>query len=668
MKNHFNKFFCSCKQAIPKDYWKQRIFFIVLLALICIGFAYLNAPHTAYGEITPAPSAEDRAGEAFSPLLNNTVLAQNFTYVGDAQPSMIGFEMDDGGQDVSAKYTAQLLSADGSLLCQIDFNGDAAKQPLYMGLPAGFDARGQQLTLQITTQADSISNALMPVTTTISENAPALTLNGQAANASLSLTFGTRYISTDLWALCMIIMICGVACICLWTQSLSRNFLIIGLIFGVIFCLITPIMDTPDEQLHFSKSLMMAGGEWFPTAGGGNQISTSYNDVYANFQNTLANTTLGGLPVSTQTQYSDLGSSMLFLNYLPQALGIGIAKLFSLGILPAFYLGRICNLLLYVILAWLAVKTVKKYKLFLTIAALMPMALYISGSYNPDAFVYGFALLMASYFINLYFDRSQKIGWKNILIFAALCVLVCIKKYNYAPFLFLLLFIPKERFVSHQTKYLGQLAVFAIVAAVIFATFYATTQSLAGSSDALVEGGVNAVGANMFDQLRFTLANPGAVLSMLINKITLYFGGTLQQLFLFGWMEYATPDIISILYFCFLAVVGLCYTRYEYQEENTLGATRVSAINRIGILLVMLAIAVISYVMMYLTWTSVGALDIWGMQGRYLVPALFLLPFLGQNTAPLVKRDTYERSVYSILFAAMMFLVFSAFSTVIQYY
>ncbi|MEA5003685.1 MAG: DUF2142 domain-containing protein [Christensenella sp.] len=645
---------------------KQRIFMIVFVAILCLCFAYLNAPFTAYSNISPHEKAA--IGE---PLLKGDILKQTVLIPAEAEtpPSMVGFRMDYGNRIVSSKYTAELLAADGTLLNKVDFNGEAAKDTIFLGIPGDYDARGKILTLQLSTDAISADNALSPVTEPLTTGSAAqLTINDQSINQQMSLVSGSRHISSNIWLVSMLVMIAAIVSILLWNQNLARNVLLVLLIFGILFSVTTPILDTPDEQAHLSKSMMMANGDFFVSTPQGNAITTSYNDIYDNIRSTLADTTLHNQSISSETAYTDLGSTMLFTGYLPQALALGIAKLFHFDILPAFYLGRILNLVLYAVLAWLAVKMAKKFKLFLAVISMMPMALYISGSYNPDATLYGLSLVLIAYFINMFFDRTRKITYKEILIFAVICVLISMKKYNYAPFLFLLLFIPKERYSSTKTKYLGLLLTFAIVAAAIMAMFYATTIALAGSSDALAEGGINAVGANMYDQLRFMIANKGAVISMFITQLVEMFGGTLEQLFTFGWLSYSTPSFITIAYFAFIAVVAFCYTRYEHEPQLTLGNTRVSIGGRIGILLIMLAITVISYLMMYLASTPVGLLEIWGMQGRYLVPIFALLPFIGQNVFPLVRKDTLERSTYNILFIAILFIVFVLLKTTAEYY
>lgn len=665
MESKVKAFFAKGKNIIQKDHMTQRVFMIVVLAIICLCFAFINAPKVAYFPLTPHEKLSVEA-----PLMRGDVLEQRFKVEGDTPPNMIGFELDYGNRNVSSKYTVELRDENKNLLCLVDFNGEAVKEgPIYLGLPAGADVRGEQLTLTLTNEAQEEGNALSPVIEPADESTAAtLTINGNVVDGQLSMHTGYAYKSGNVWLLSMIVMGAGIFCILFWNQKLSRSIVMMLLIFGVLFCILTPILDTPDEQVHFAKSLMMSNGDLMQSTPEGNEITASYQDIYNDMRHTLANSTLHNRAISEETITTTEGITQFFLGFIPQGIALALAKGLHMDILPAFYFGRILNLILYAVLAFLAVKMVKRFKLFLAAISLMPMALFISGSYNPDAFIYGICLILIAYFINLYFDRAKKITYKQILIFAVLCVLISIKKYNYAPFAFLLFFIPHERFTSRKTKYLGGLLTFALVAVSVIAVFAATSVGLAGEGSSLVAGSENEMGANLYAQLQFAIANKGAVFPMLLSSIIEQLGGTLQQLFTFGWLTYSTPSIVSLAYFAFIAVVAFSYTRYEYDQKNTIGYTKVSVGNRIGILFVMLAIIVVSYLMMYLTWTPVGAMDILGTQGRYFVPVFLLLPFIGQNISPLVSKNSYERTNYNIMFVAMMFIVFSILKVVAEYY
>jgi len=670
--NKFQAFLNKIKLLIPKTHIKRRLFMIVLVTLICVCVASIYSRQTEY---TSLIAEQDLAQDEKIKLVNKSVLTQDFIINADAAPASISIAFQPTKSDSMDKpYTAQILKPDGSVLMMAEFgHRDVKTGKLYLGFPAGYDIRGEKHTLRITNGIDLEEDVLTAIAAPLtSEGESLLTLNGEPLDAHLKLQIGHRYISTVFWVVTIIILVAAVACILLWRENIANNVLLLLLVFGLIFCFVSPILDTPDETTHFEKTMMVSNGDFFRSHAEGNEISISYDEVERNRENTLVNTDLYGKSFSEKTRFADTGISQLFIGYLPQALGLAFAKLLHLNILPAFYMGRVFNLLFYAILAWVAIKHARKFKLFLGVIALMPMSLFLAASYNPDSFVFGLCLILVSYFINMYFDRSRKICFRNILIFTLLCALIAIKKYNYAPFLFLLFFIPSERFDRKRTKYLGGLFAFVVVVLAVFAVFYAIVSSEAqfasGAENALVGDGTNDNGANMNEQLNFMLANLGPVISMFAQEIVNTLGTTLNYAFSFGWTAYGTPGIVSIAFFAFIALVAFSYTRYEYHKDMTVGNTCVSMGNRIGILLVMFAVVVLSYLMMYLGWTAVGTMAIWGVQGRYLIPALFLLPMIGQNVFPLVSKRSYDAAKYNIIFISTLFLIATLFATATVYY
>lgn len=657
------------KKLVPRDHIKRRIFMIALVALICVTVAVVHARQTRY-----VPLSQPQQETVAVGMLPQDVVEQAFTVTADAAPiSLSAAFAAPAGEALDKPYTAQILKPDGSVLVEAEFGRtDIATGGIYLGIPVDYDIRGQQHTLRITSNVGEVEEALAVLTESLPEGAPSLRINGEETGSQLLLGVGYRYVSGVFWAFTLIILAASAACILLWRNNIANNVLLLMLVFGLLFCFISPILDTPDETTHFEKSLMVSNGDFFRSSAEGNAVTESYVDVVNNRALSLVNTTLHGEPMSEETVYADMGISQLFIGYLPQGLGLAIARGLNLGILPAFYMGRVFNLVFYAILAWLAIKNAKKYKLFLGVMALMPMSLFLAGSYNPDSYVLGLSLILVSYFINMYFDRSKQLTFKNVLIFTLLCVLISIKKYNYAPFLFLLFFIPAERFARKRTKYLGGLFAFVVVAVAVLGVFYAIASSEAayasGAENSLVSGGENDNGANMYEQIAFILANKGPFLSMFLKEIVYTLGTTLHYAFSFGWTAYGTPSVVDIAYYAFLALVAFSYTRYEYDKTLTTGGTRISMGSRIGVALVMFAVVVLSYLMMYLGWTAVGTMAVWGVQGRYMIPALLLLPMIGQDVSPLVPKASYDAANYNIIFVCVLFLLTTLFATGTIYY
>lgn len=679
--NHNKSFFSKLKDSlIPRTFIKQRIFMILLVFFLCSMFAIPNARQNEVIHITPL-----KAQESQHILLQGDAFEQTFSFESDYFPSALGFEfLPEAKSDkpittsrdyIPTSYSVKLLDQSNNVLNETQFSAFSLEDNiLLLPMPEDLDVRGQTLTLQVRGIHVNRGEALTLVTEPTSQKIQAsLSLNGQTLdNQQVPLSILYRFTSTSVYIITLLIFIASALCIWLWRNNLANNVLLVLLVFGLLFCFITPIFDVPDEPVHTAKSMMVGNGDFFRTTPNGNAISKSWFDLHDDFQKTLLDTNLHDQPINADLFYSQDGVSQLFLGYLPQGFAFAIANLFHLDILPAFYLGRILNMLFYAILAWLAVKHVKKFQLFFAAIALMPMCLYIASSYNPDAYIYGLCLLMAAYYINLYFDQSKVINWKQILIFTLLIILISIKKYNFAPFLLLLLFIPVERFASKKVKYLGFLLTLALVAVSVIAIFYALAQmelgTTAGSENSLVGEGTNALGANMGKQIQFVMQNKFAVANMFVKNIVESLGGFLVGMFTFGWLSYTVPTIVSLAWFVFIGLVAFFYSRSEFDTQKTLQQTRSPLAGRIGILFTMFLIAFLSYLMMYLGWTTVGAMTILGVQGRYFIPALFFLPLIGQNVFPLIPKTTYDRSRFNILFMSMLFLVVTLLTTVSIYY
>lgn len=83
--------------------------------------------------------------------------------------------------------------------------------------------------------------------------------------------------------------------------------------------------------------------------------------------------------------------------YLPQALGITLGRLLSLGQVLTIYLGRLCNLAFFVLCGWLAVRLAPFGKMAFFGAALLPMTLELVSSLSYDGFAISLGFLCTAY-------------------------------------------------------------------------------------------------------------------------------------------------------------------------------------------------------------------------------------------------------------------------------
>ena len=170
----------------------------------------------------------------------------------------------------------------------------------------------------------------------------------------------------------IIVAVLGVVCIVYYFMHDSENELykvafVIILCFGILSALIVPIADVSDELEHLTRAEITSQGVIFPHwEDGPNNLTQLYNRTEGKYSNAL-NTDVGfnttashmfflnnlGLTVFETPHDTDKISNKTMLDgsafeqnpfygYLPQALGVLIAKLFDLNVIWMLWLGRIC--------------------------------------------------------------------------------------------------------------------------------------------------------------------------------------------------------------------------------------------------------------------------------------------------------------------------------------
>ncbi len=642
----------NVKSLIPKENLRQKIILMIIFAVLTMGYIFTFMPRTTFENIN-IPNHKIAVDE----ITSKDTLIQEIT-VKEGVLKGIGVEFNTHYRRNTAEYKVDFLDANKNVLHQNVFNADKLpNEGIYtMPLPNISVSPNSTYYIRITTEEGEPGNALGVFLANIAgKNA---VINDEEAQGSLVASIGYASFSVPMVVITLFFVIAVCLALLFFGNKMHYNILVLVIILGVFFALFTPILDTPDETEHFAKPLhMLNGGFITSTADGGSYLSDSFQTVNLNKGNTILNNTLQGVPYDTHSTKELWGSGQFFFGYLPQTLGLGIARLFNADILTMFYMGRILNVLVYGIFAFFAVKIAPKFKLYLSVLAIMPMALIISGSYNSDGLIYGLCLLFGGYLLDLIYNRTFKISFRNILIFSIIMALIVMKKYSLMPFVLLILFIPKERFISKKTKYLGFLfsACFALaVMLVLFMINVALNMDVSGEqTSALAPGGVNDRGASMYGQLAFILQNPSVAYSVFTKTIAGFLGDNLMQTFSLGWLTYDVYSIFAIIYFAFLAVVAFSYSRYEH-EGMVAQNTSMSLINRGGILIIIMFVILTTYLMLYLSWTAVGAATIEGVQGRYFVPILFLLPLIGQNVFPVVSKEAYTRSKINVMFVAIL--------------
>lgn len=454
-------------------------------------------------------------------------------------------------------------------------------------------------------------------------------------------------------------------------KELYKVAFVIILCFGLVTSFILPISDVSDEAEHLNRAEITSNGIIFPHWTGedynltrtynyttGDKMdafntNAGYNVIQSDYFFTFAKgkTVLETYHDTNKINYTPaLAYSAFeqnpFYGYLPQAIGIAIAKLLDLNVMWMMWLGRICNLLCYATLISLAIRKTPYLKIPLLAVACIPITIYQAASLSIDSMIFGLGILAVAYFI--YMVKSP-VENRDIAIFAVICLLLGLCKLPYLAFIFLLLFVPFENYTDKiNSKKLIAISILSLAIIGILWSDYATPALMHSWRSYMFQ-------VNSTAQAQYFLSEPARLGSFLFEIFTTYpvriFNGVFN---FFGWNAAGTHYqdnyfIITILLQLFLLVVLFIYPRdVKFDLKTKLGALAVLLIVYIGTCWIQL-----------LTWSAVGKINL-GISARYFIPLLALIPIIGDDFGLIKIEDIdYYTIVLIIGFMATLVLAFT---------
>lgn len=292
---------------------------------------------------------------------------------------------------------------------------------------------------------------------------------------------------------------------------------------------------------------------------------------------------------------------------LPQALTLRLlGRRLDLPALPVFYACRFASLLSYLLLIWLAIRSIPFGKWILLVLAITPMALFQATTISPDAISNGIAFLFIAGCLRA--TRFEKIGWKEFGYLTFLFFLLFLGKLNLIPLALLpFLLLSPARFTKKEV-YIALLGTTLLLSLAEMVGWYVLASA---RSDPLM-----ANDANLVAQLRYIVGHPLVFLQVIIKDLIangwIYFQGWING---YGYYYWTPPQIVSILFLLSLGVAVL--------RDSTRG--QVDRKSRIAFLLVFVMGYLATVGAMYTTFTPVGSEEIFGVQGRYFIPLALLL-------------------------------------------
>ncbi len=417
-------------------------------------------------------------------------------------------------------------------------------------------------------------------------------------------------------------------------------FLLIAIPVGLIYMITFLPGKIPDEPHHFYRAYEISIGHLVSDvnedgAGGNNlpiNIKKIFNygtheDIFREFKSFHITDEKEFVAFSNTSLYS-------FVCYLPQVLGITLARIFTSNIYVLFYAGRLFNFIFFLSFAYLAVKLIPCKKMLLFTILFLPIVFQEAISLSPDAMTIVVSLLLISYILNLRNREEYKLVLKDFVVLGILSLILALCKIIYIPICLLMYIIPKESFKSSKQK-IVILTLILLVAIVINLLW------LGFASRYLIE--FNA-GVDSKAQAEFMLTHPFSFITIFFRTLDAYLGDYISNIL---GSQLSILNIHSVRVFKYILTIIFVILLFcdNRKEDKKLDKSKVF----IGLSIILTIVLLFSS--LYVQWTPVKNIVILGVQGRYFIPILILIGLLFDNRYIIFDKKPSIRYL-------LMFLVF----------
>lgn len=441
-------------------------------------------------------------------------------------------------------------------------------------------------------------------------------------------------------------------------KNLQTLFVTIAFLLGVIYMFIIPPFVVPDEASHFVTAYLQSSRVLNePTVNSKGEIllpseklwgyttdqRIASRDTYLQFMEGA----LGYDEDSEEMVASRVPLKENHPGYVPQVIGITIARLLQMNSEQILLMGRLFALIWYCFIMYWAIKLMPVKKIMLFIVGILPMTMQQIVSYNYDSVLFGVCFLVIAYILHLIYSNRKIRGYDYFIILVSGLIVATIKLV-YLPILGLALFIPKQKFGGGKQKFYSGVGIVLSSAIVIVLGQLSFLKNIMG----IQEGAVANSGTQM--SLGYCMENPLNVMAIFYRTIERQSSRLLEGMIgsPLGWLELQLPNIIIIAFIIILLVSILQY------ENKTIELPKFfKGITAIFVGLICLGIMA----GLFLSWTPLGSSEIDGLQGRYFIPILPVVLLLFQNNMIYIKHSNIDG--YLILFSGYLQCLVAFFVT-----
>jgi uncharacterized membrane protein len=438
--------------------------------------------------------------------------------------------------------------------------------------------------------------------------------------------------------------------------SPARIFAFIAGICGALLLVLSPPFRWGDENVHFLNALRLSEGRLITASSqGAADAPRGARRLILYFtlkQRLRADRTIplreavaaSAIPLMAEQRYSmpTPRSPYAPLPYLPQALGIALARLATDSILLLFLAARAANLAAWATLVWLALRIAPSLRWPMCILALAPMSLFLATTCSVDAITNGLAFLWTACVVRVASGPDRVITRRGFTLLAVLAALLALTKFVYGCLILLVFLVPARRF-GGAPRLLGAGAALLAVAASAMAAWLAISDPRPSFDAGAPIRRAQRVHA------RSLVEEPGWVARVVTDTVVKDARRWARQLVDTHWDKRADRHRLLVVWGIALAIALVCDPPFSAGPSL---AQRLVALLSAGS-------TVVAFVLVaYLLWTPILAAKARGVQGRYWIP---ILPALAIALAPpLSVRDPRLRRAGCALAVALALIPLAA--------
>lgn len=398
--------------------------------------------------------------------------------------------------------------------------------------------------------------------------------------------------------------------------SIEKIYLLLIIPLGLSYMILFPINTIPDEANHFFRAYEISKGHLTSTAKMNNvgrkyhsnlniirNSNSNYNYLFSHFHK----------KESGKKVFFEFGNTALysFLCYIPQAIGIFVARILGGSILLQAYFGRIFNFLCFVVVSYYSLKYIPIKKSSLFFLLFIPIVMQESVSLSPDSLTIAISLALISFVLYMRSQKNELITKKQLVVMSIISIVLSMCKIVYLPLCLLLLLIPKEKFKNSKRKYLTIILLLLFVTVINIGWLSIASNYLNSSSTT----------SNL--QKDFIFNHPFKYIDIMFLTFNDYILKFIYEIFGCSLGNFSIN--VTNLYIYPATIVFIIISIFDKPlDKNTVFNFK----EKLIAIFIPIVVIILIFTSLFIQWNVPGVNIIEGIQGRYFIPILMLFPLM----------------------------------------